>query len=298
MKKKLIAPMLAAALIVSNGIMALAAPEVINVNGTNTVFDYEYYASANPDVAAAFGKNRELLIQHYIACGKSENRAAYAPGTDVNALLSQTSSTNAATSKRTETKILDDYGNTEVIEYDENGRITTSTNYTGKGIPNFQDQYTYTYYENGSLQTSTRVTVALQDNYYARAGEITRKYIEEYDAQGKLVKSTDDKSTSVVADIRYYYYDDQGRLIHEQLFSSSGNLRYSYYYVYDGNGNEINRKTVKDGKIVTEFNSTYDSQNRLIKEVGYSTTFGLRRITDITYDEKGNPTKNSYEEPY
>lgn len=77
----------AAIMAFSSSMTAMAAPEVIQVNGENAVFDCEYYAANNPDVAAACGTDREALIQHYIAYGMKEGRAAYAPGTDVAALL-------------------------------------------------------------------------------------------------------------------------------------------------------------------------------------------------------------------
>lgn len=77
----------AAIMAFSSSVTAMAAPEVIQVNGENTVFDCEYYAANNLDVAAACGTDREALIQHYISYGMKEGRAAYAPGTDVAALL-------------------------------------------------------------------------------------------------------------------------------------------------------------------------------------------------------------------
>ena len=57
------------------------------MNGQNVVFDYEYYAANNLDVAAVFGMDQNALTQHYITCGINEGRPAYAPGTDVAALL-------------------------------------------------------------------------------------------------------------------------------------------------------------------------------------------------------------------
>lgn len=87
MMRKIIASIFAAALLLSNGITAFAATEVISADGVNTVFDAEYYTIANPDVAAAVGKGRDALVQHYISYGKAENRPAYPPCTDADAFL-------------------------------------------------------------------------------------------------------------------------------------------------------------------------------------------------------------------
>ena len=40
-----------------------------------TLFDPEYYAQANPDVAAVFGTDANLLYLHYVQFGKAEGRA-------------------------------------------------------------------------------------------------------------------------------------------------------------------------------------------------------------------------------
>lgn len=43
-----------------------------------TLFDPEYYAQANPDVAAVFGTDENLLYLHYVQFGKAEGRAPVA----------------------------------------------------------------------------------------------------------------------------------------------------------------------------------------------------------------------------
>ena len=44
------------------------------------MFDAEYYATSNPDVASVFGADENLLYSHYINCGKIEGRKPYADG--------------------------------------------------------------------------------------------------------------------------------------------------------------------------------------------------------------------------
>ena len=96
MKKKVMMSVMAAMMVLSGSITALAAPEVISVNGNNTVFDWEYYANAYPDLASEVGTGREALIQHYVSFGQRENREAYAAGTDVAAILAAYQEENPA----------------------------------------------------------------------------------------------------------------------------------------------------------------------------------------------------------
>lgn len=42
-----------------------------------TSFDYNRYATENPDVAAVFGLNEDALYNHYTICGAKEGRKAY-----------------------------------------------------------------------------------------------------------------------------------------------------------------------------------------------------------------------------
>ena len=96
MKKKDMMSVMAAMMMLSGSITALAAPEVISVNGNNTVFDWEYYANTCPDVTAEIGTSREAMIQHYVSFGQRENREAYAAGTDVAAILAAYQEENPA----------------------------------------------------------------------------------------------------------------------------------------------------------------------------------------------------------
>lgn len=57
---------------------AQAAPETMP---DGTVFDAEYYASENPDVVAAMGKDPNMLYLHYQVFGKKEGRLPVGNGT-------------------------------------------------------------------------------------------------------------------------------------------------------------------------------------------------------------------------
>ena len=56
--------------------IAMLATSVMGVSAANVTdfFDAKYYASQNPDVAAAFGNNEQLLLQHYLTYGINEGR--------------------------------------------------------------------------------------------------------------------------------------------------------------------------------------------------------------------------------
>lgn len=77
MKKKFIIAIIGVMTIISVPIKVLAAPEVINVNGTDIIFDSDYYAANNLDVVAVLGTDKNVLLQHYIAFGQYEGRVPY-----------------------------------------------------------------------------------------------------------------------------------------------------------------------------------------------------------------------------
>lgn len=77
MKKTLLAAM-AATMVLSSSLTAFAAPETMP---DGTIFDAEYYAQTNPDVAAILGTDKNTLYQHYLNYGKTEGRQAYSDST-------------------------------------------------------------------------------------------------------------------------------------------------------------------------------------------------------------------------
>lgn len=297
MKKKFIVPLLAAVLIVSNGITALAAPEVINVNGTNTVFDYEYYAAANPDVAAAFGLNRDALIQHYIAFGKAENRPAYASGTDVDALLASAQATLAQTKKKRPIRKEGYYDGTRldyviIYQYDEYGNVLTeTTNYTTgtevktkkytydargnvlTGIETYKDgkdvdTTEYIYDDHGNVLTTTKYTTQWPPDYRQ-----VEQYSYTYDDKGNIIVEIKITATGYVMTTRYEYtYDENGNILAETSYSESG-YHHTTEYTYDSKGNLLTKgwKTEytydEQGNILTEFDKDYGFKGLLIKYI-------------------------------
>ena len=67
----------------------MAAPQVMADGG---IFDAEYYAAANPDVAAIFGTDANSLYIHYVNFGVKEGRLPYAAGA---AVVPQAAAVNA-----------------------------------------------------------------------------------------------------------------------------------------------------------------------------------------------------------
>jgi len=79
MKRKLFV-IAATAILSLCGSMSVCAQPVTMEDGT--VFDAEYYAQANPDVAAAFGTDADTLYLHYQLYGKAEGRLPAMPAAD------------------------------------------------------------------------------------------------------------------------------------------------------------------------------------------------------------------------
>lgn len=216
-KKKFMLPLAAAALMLSSSITVSAAPEVIQVNGKNEVFDHEYYANTYPDLAAALGSDRETLIQHYISCGKGEGRAAYAPGTDVDALLAayqETAPTTGTAPVQAEKKlpVRKDYQPKDQATiyphpiariYDLKGRVLREVEMSDEGVV-YESRY-------------------------------------EYDAQGLLIKETyiDDYNY----DITSYSYDGMGNVIREEVMDGwNGNIHTTITYGRDAQGRLLSKE--------------------------------------------------------
>ncbi|MBO5144037.1 MAG: hypothetical protein J6C19_00695 [Lachnospiraceae bacterium] len=93
MKRKILAGTMALSLVLANSITAFAAPEATEDGG---VFDAEYYADNNPDVEAVYGRDFNLLYQHFVAFGAQEGRLPFAVGTDTAAILETAQTENVS----------------------------------------------------------------------------------------------------------------------------------------------------------------------------------------------------------
>ena len=75
MKKRMIVALMLGVWGLSPGLTVSASPQTMP---DGTVFDAEYYAQANLDVAAVYGTDESILYQHYLNFGKAEGRRACA----------------------------------------------------------------------------------------------------------------------------------------------------------------------------------------------------------------------------
>ncbi len=80
----LIAGLLGIAVFILLPVRADAAPRIMP---GGEIFDAEYYAENNPDVAAQLGTDAQALYQHYRDYGKREGRLPYDPTADLTELL-------------------------------------------------------------------------------------------------------------------------------------------------------------------------------------------------------------------
>ena len=71
MKKRIILSLLIGTLTLTSSMPVFAAPKQM---ADGTVFDAEYYATNNPDVAAVLGTKEKTLYEHYVKYGKTEGR--------------------------------------------------------------------------------------------------------------------------------------------------------------------------------------------------------------------------------
>ena len=76
-KARLLSVLAGAVLAAAAGSMSAQAAPAVMKDGQ--IFDAEYYAAHNPDVAAAVGTDAKALYQHYESAGKAEGRAPYDP---------------------------------------------------------------------------------------------------------------------------------------------------------------------------------------------------------------------------
>lgn len=292
MKKKT-AVALITAICIGNSLTAFAAPETMP---DGTIFDAEYYAQTNPDVAASLGTDKNVLLQHYITFGINEGRLPYAPGTEQAAASINVENTTAANTvtgmtptevlvfleagckypefmltgsrpiKAVEWRIGNDnrrweYG-TDLYSYDNTGNIISIS----------QDG-TYTYDAQGRMIRYVDGWIGLEfDINYDIQGRIKNIVMDngwetfnlKYNEQGLLI-SMDSSSR------KYRYgYDVQGKLIWSTRSYPNQNKRWDYNYDEYGQLIKIS-ESYTDGSYnaVTDSIYSYDTQGRMICEIRY-----------------------------
>jgi hypothetical protein len=180
MKKKTLVLTAALSLSLSIGTTAFAAPVAVGDSG---VFDADYYADNNQDVEAAYGRDFNLLWQHYTTFGVNEGRLPFAPNTDWQAVLAtaNTTTTNTEATEQTQTQ-------TEQTQTTVTPTVSTSDflaqnglSVTSQGVVPITYVHTYENYEPQALAT----TVSVKDVASSEAGYTDT--IAEFLYQGNVV---------------------------------------------------------------------------------------------------------------
>lgn len=174
--------------------------------------------------------------------------------------------------------VKDSKGGTVTETYDVMNRVK-EVNYGTKVIK-------YTYFSNGSksatifVDGSKEVYAYNKDltlkslNQLDKTGKVVLSYNYEYDKNKNLVKTVDNKGTTL------YTYDALNRLL--SVKSYDGSLT---EYTYDKTGNRITEKVTKNNKSLDKA-YVYDNENRLIKTV--DNLSGTTLETIFTNDNNGN----------
>lgn len=240
MQKKLIAPIFAAALLLSNGITAFAAPEVINVNGSPAAFDDEYYASAAPTEPVQKKKIK------FMTETRSDGLVLNYEYDEYGYLLMKTCRGG----------LFDTHVYTKFYIYDEHGNVSTETIFYPHS-PIETNTFTYTYDNEGNVLTKIRRS-NMHDYYNI--------YEYEYDEYGNVLTETDSvvDGDQIFPSAHAYAYDGYGNVLTEVAFSpnrSADCYTTAYTYTYDSEGNVLaktsNRTANYDPPYVISESTTY-----------------------------------------
>ena len=184
-----------------------------------------------------------------------------------------------------------------LTEYDENGKESKITTYTGpKGGIRVTQEYKRDKTSTGTIVTETDIHYDTNKTYttvryynkegknteeyhYDENGKCTFKQVQEYDSSGKKIRLTmDDK------DIYEYEYDGHDNLLKE---IRKGKIYIEYQYKYDDNGNILEKSQKKyNSSRVFELIETnkYAPEGYLYKKIKY---IEPNRTVIFTYNEKG-----------
>lgn len=304
MRKKLALSAITAVMVLSSSMTAFAEPELLEVNGETVLFDSEYYATNNADVAAIYGTDKNALALHYVTAGISEGRLPYAPGTDISAYQPVQ---EKKTLLKTEMYNTDDLLYKECF-YDNQENLIREVEYAP--YESRQSGWTDYVYDNvGNLIKETHSYGLETEYFYDSHGELIYKlasnskghyyYQYEYDSQGRKIKKTEcyvsDRQPTPGPDAKIdgeveYSYDSRGNLIKETRYQFHYTLgrQVSSIHEYTYNGNTVGMAMISypKGKALTYTEKTYDSQGNLIREVSYMPPALVTETgEDVTYGQ-------------
>ena len=128
----------------------------------------------------------------------------------------------------------------------------------------------------GDLQT---VYVQSTINRYDESGRLDDSWTQEYDANGNMIKMTEQGYTHT------YTYDSGNRMTDRLTTRSDGSVYQHYTYQYDANGNQILR-TEEYSEYHYEYATSYNDQG-LRTEVVCTQNGKLFSTDTYSYDEQG-----------
>lgn len=283
--KKILVAVLTAVTVLGSSLTALAAPEQMPDGG---VFDAEYYAQSNPDVAAALGTDRDALYQHYVMFGAREGRMPFAPGAQQPAENPAPSAGRVPAPTPEQVIWLSHYSAPPIILTGSRPVGDTLYKYTNGEWRQFDETVIYRYDAHGNLIVPGLVDgmkmpglilaqhLGRKTDFFDAAGRLSDF---EYDEQGRPIKySTNDR----------LYYDEQGRLVSFDSFSFS--------YSYNEQGQLIR---FDNGYQKTYDEYSYDEQGKLVKWTHGGVSKGKPYIYEdiFEYDASGNLiSRTSYQD--
>ena len=158
-------------------------------------------------------------------------------------------------------------------EYDEYGRTVS---YQNEGMVT-----NYEYYENSRLLKAYDMIepCSTGEAYH----DIRRTEIEEYDAEGRALKTVEYYYCGYVAEVDPQY-PSKGFKSRETVYTYGANTCRSVAYQFDGNGVQI--------KGVYEIRSTYDETRNSVLYECYDEKGNLTHKSEYEYDEAGNVTSS------
>ena len=164
-------------------------------------------------------------------------------------------------------------GDYVVYGYDIYDRVITETYYNSSGQQQSQNCYVY----------SSQGDLAKQ--YVVKNGAVTEAYSFEYDSLGRLIRSLEESSTSLVQRTEHLY--DSANRLSKQTWSI-GDRSYAQEYTYSTTDGTLTKATTGIGLTM---HYTYDTLKRLTKVTSKNSN-GEMFTTEQTYLASGDKTTN------
>ena len=161
--------------------------------------------------------------------------------------------------------------NLTVHEYEDEWRILSAKTYLNGEL---SSELEYSYSEGGEL-----MTVKTDSKLY---GESSAEYRQEFDAAGKLIKSTSYNNGELVGSTEYSY-DAEGRETELVSRDPSGEIYSKLVYEYDKKGNLVSQ-SIETSAYTSRQEHSYDKAGQLISTKSYRNG-SLEGHTEYTWED-------------